>query len=110
MKLYKKDGMIATYRVDDTWEEFEDEYISTPIGERLRSEVETDKFKKELEEYNLSQLRTKRGQECFAIINRGSLWYETLNDEQKEELKTWYKDWLDVTETKIVPERPLWLK
>lgn len=110
MKLYKKDGIISNFKVDNTWQEFEDEYVSTPIGERLRSEVETDKFKKELEEYNLSQLRTRRGQECFSVINRGSLWHDTLTDEQKEELKTWYMAWLDVTDTNVIPNKPNWLK
>lgn len=54
-------------------------------------------------------LRHLRNIECFMIINRGSLWYDTLTDSQKEELKVWYKAWLDVTETKIVPEKPKWL-
>lgn len=54
-------------------------------------------------------LRDKRETECFSVINRGQLWYETLTPEQKEELKLWYKAWLDVTETKIIPGRPSWL-
>lgn len=52
------------------------------------------------------QLREK---ECFPIVNRGKLWYDTLSIEQKIELKKWYFDWLDVTETKNIPVRPAWL-
>lgn len=55
-------------------------------------------------------LRRKRTSECFPIINRGSMWYEQLTTEQSDELRTWYKAWLDVTDTMIVPERPIWLK
>ena len=66
--------------------------------------------KKEYEnQMYLIDLRARRDEECFLVINRGSLWYDTLTDSQKEELKVWYKAWLDVTETKIVPEKPKWL-
>ena len=54
-------------------------------------------------------LRHRRETECFTIINRGKLWYDKLTEEQHEELNIWYHEWLDVTETKIIPERPLWL-
>lgn len=55
-------------------------------------------------------LRGRRKRECFEIINRGTLWYETLDEWQKEELQTWYHQWLDVTETFNVPQQPNWLK
>lgn len=57
----------------------------------------------------LSALRLKRQSECFAIINRGQLWYDTLNETQKAELSNWYRAWLDVTETKVEPTKPEWL-
>lgn len=55
-------------------------------------------------------LRVRRLKECFPIINRGDMWYSTLSEEQRTELGVWYKEWLDVTETKTVPEMPEWLK
>lgn len=57
----------------------------------------------------LRALRRRREDECFAVINRGALWYERLMDTQKAELAQWYDAWLNVTETKIVPENPIWL-
>lgn len=57
----------------------------------------------------LNELRDRRDCECFQIINRGQFWYDTLSDTQKEELRNWYQEWLDVTETKIIPEKPEWL-
>lgn len=110
MKIYVKGNMRATYLVDDTWEEIEDEFVETPIGTKLKSELETVAYKKQLEAHEMLLLRQRREEECFSVINRGSLWYDTLTDSQKEELKVWYKAWLDVTETKIVPEKPVWLK
>ncbi len=54
--------------------------------------------------------RQQRERECFPIINRGWLWYDTLSQEQQEELRQWYRSWLDGTDTLAVPEKPAWLK
>ena len=61
------------------------------------------------EKESLDVLRKKREEICFPIINRGKLWYDSLSSEQYQELKNWYKKWLDVTETNIIPETPKWL-
>lgn len=53
--------------------------------------------------------RHLREHECFSVINRGQLWYETLSISQLVELRQWYRAWLKVTETKVVPEKPAWL-
>ena len=55
-------------------------------------------------------LRMLREKECFSYINRGQLWYENLKVTQLLELRKWYKDWLKVTETRVIPKRPDWLK
>lgn len=57
----------------------------------------------------LNILRILREKECFSIINRGKLWYDCLSEEQIFELRKWYRDWLNVTETEIIPIRPDWL-
>lgn len=59
----------------------------------------------ELEEKLLSELRERREVECFAICDR-AVWYDSLIDEQKEEVKVWRQNWLDVTVTKVVPDIP----
>ena len=64
----------------------------------------------EILENKKNELRAIREQECFSIINRGSLWYATLADEQVEELNKWYQNWLDCTETLEIPKKPEWLK
>lgn len=65
-------------------------------------------------QYTLEQVQNKlrfsRNSECFDYINRGQLWYNTLTDEQKSELNTWYHAWLDVTVTLMPPTKPIWLK
>lgn len=54
-------------------------------------------------------LRRRRSLECFPVINRGKLWYDLLTMEQEAELKQWYEDWLNVTESRVIPVRPSWL-
>lgn len=54
-------------------------------------------------------IRHRREAECFPVINRGSLWYDSLTAEQKAELKTWYEAWLDAPETLVVPTKPNWI-
>lgn len=56
-----------------------------------------------------SILRQMREEQCHPYINRGELWYRNLTDEQKTELNIWYKAWLDVTKTLIIPIKPTWL-
>lgn len=54
------------------------------------------------------ELRERRKKECFAIVNRGELWYSMLSTEQYVELKNWYMAWLDVTDTLKVPASLPW--
>ena len=58
----------------------------------------------------VDDLRLLRSEQCFPYINRGQLWYERLTTDQRYELAGWYEAWLDVTETKFIPEKPEWLK
>ena len=58
----------------------------------------------------LEELRQRREQECFTIINRGKLWYDTLTEEQIQELNEWYIKLLDSTITLEEPQKPEWLK
>jgi len=73
--------------------------------------LEYDAKKNEIHEKNKADnnYRQLREVECFSYINRGTLWYETLTDLQMAELRTWYKAWLDGTQTLAVPEKPSWL-
>ena len=67
-------------------------------------EHENNQTEERKEEY-----RRRRETECFAVINRGQLWYEGVSISQLLELRSWYKAWLNVTESMVVPERPTWL-
>ena len=58
----------------------------------------------------VDELRRRRSEECFPVINRGILWYNTLTEDQVTELGKWYQDWLDVTDTLVIPTMPEWIK
>lgn len=60
-------------------------------------------------EQRKSVIRKRREKECFTIINRGTLWYNCLTIEQKSELNGWYHNWLNATETGVIPPKPEWL-
>lgn len=76
--------------------------------------TKTEEYKRKAEAFaeklRLEELRRRRDEECFSVINRGALWYEKLTPEERAELETWYQGWLDVTETGVAPETPEWLK
>ena len=56
-----------------------------------------------------NNLRHQRDKVCFPYINLGYILYNKLTDAQKNELDVWYQAWLDVTDTMVVPETPVWL-
>lgn len=57
-----------------------------------------------------NEIRHRREKECFSVINRGQLWYETIGLSQLIELRKWYKAWRDATDTMVIPECPSWLE
>ena len=104
------DGIAIEINVDNfNFDDFLENYRAYKFdGNKINRDdkqaiVVKDENEKEL-------LRVRRLKECFPIINRGDMWYKTLSEEQEKELNVWYKAWLDVTETKIVPNMPSWLK
>lgn len=97
--------VVEPENIDD----FENNYRSYYLYNGNMLVKNNDKQKEIEEQIELSNLRTQRNNECFPYINRGYLWYSKLTDEQKEELASWYQAWLDVTDTKVVPNIPVWL-
>lgn len=77
----------------DAWDEYEDILYLVPLTD---DEI-------------IDNLRFQREEECFPIINRGQLWYNNLSGDQLQELNEWYRAWLDVTETRVVPTKPSWV-
>lgn len=58
---------------------------------------------------SIDVIRARREDECFKVINRGKLWYESLTQEQTIELRSWYYKWLNAPETGEIPVAPKWL-
>lgn len=90
-------------------DDFENNYRSYYLSEG-NALVKSENKQKEIEDKReLANLRSQREKICFPYINRGYLWYSKLTDEQKEALDSWYQAWLNVTDTKVIPEMPEWL-
>jgi len=75
-------------------------------GKLVYDPAEYEKVQTEEQKENL---RSRRETECFAVINRGQLWYEGISLSRLLELRQWYKAWLNVTTTLVAPEKPKWL-
>ncbi len=78
-------------------------YVGVADGDELPSQIRYD------DEKCIEICRKKREEVCFPIINRGEPWYSRLTAEQKAELDEWYQNWLDVTDTLVIPDKPEWL-
>lgn len=104
------DGIAIEIDVDNfNFDDFLENYRAYKFdGNKINRNDEQAIIVKDENEKEL--LRVRRLKECFPIINRGDMWYKSLSDEQEKELNIWYKAWLDVTETKQVPNVPKWLK
>lgn len=67
----------------------------------------------ELDEIELDEIKRRREEECFSIVDRSQLWYKyNVNTPEREaELDAWYQAWLHITDSRpyIIPERPIWL-
>ncbi|MEG0898509.1 MAG: hypothetical protein RSF40_02210 [Oscillospiraceae bacterium] len=105
IKEYKSGGKDVEFIIDEKGQEYkpEEDYDEDIL-------VYIPYTQGEFELKQLSDLRLRREIECFSIINRGKLWYDTLTAQQTQELNMWYQAWLDVTETKQIPNKPKWTK
>lgn len=105
---------IANAKMDNDYQETDKEVVKGfDHTFYFLEETKTPEYlarKKEYEEKQyLNELRVRRETECFSVINRGQLWYITLTEKQINDLDKWYQDWLNVTETKVIPEKPEWI-
>lgn len=87
---------------------FEDNFTSYRVRDGTAT-FDEERLKTIEEKTALEDYRERRENECFSVVNRGTLWYEELTQKQKSELRKWYRAWLDGTATLTVPEKPAWL-
>lgn len=86
----------------------DDALFVEPTEEELKILEQKERERQQIENFK-KELRFRRETECFTIINRGVLWYSSLSEEKKHDLKTWYESWLDVTQTFLIPKKPSWV-
>lgn len=59
--------------------------------------------------FRINTIRMRRQSECFSVVDRSQLWYNSLTNEQKAELQEWYEAWLVAPDTLVIPTKPDWL-
>lgn len=83
------------------------------IYQTLGIVIENDKLKVDVtprpidEQKNI--IRRLRKNRVFPIINRSQMWFNSLSEQQKQDIQIWYQQWLDAPNTLIMPKRPNWL-
>ena len=100
---------FATVNEPENINDFENNYRSYYLSDDNVLVKSDDKLKEIEVERELVYLRSQREKVCFPYVNRGALWYSKLSEEQIDELNAWYQAWLDVTNTKVLPDMPMWL-
>ena len=120
MKIYLVDGYVSSYALignlrnsieveaPSDMAHFEANYMAYKLVDGALV-FDSQKGEEILEEELKKELRRRRKTECFAIVDRSKLWYDTLTSQQYQELRAWYDAWLSVTETKVIPTKPEWL-
>ncbi|HEY8390093.1 MAG TPA: hypothetical protein VIL26_03990 [Clostridia bacterium] len=109
------DEVIEPYKEidDDTLYE---RFFSTPGDRALFFEEDSIVEKDRIfpDELVLLNIRLRREEECFSITDRSQMWYNTVyvnfTDTQKQEFQDWYTAWLNAPETRVIPDKPDWLK
>ena len=107
-----EDGIEIDDIIDASDEESINNFYNEFQSYRIVDDVlvkDDNKMEEIVVERKKDNLRGRRENECFSVINRGAAWYNTLTNEQSIELSVWYKAWLDVTDTMVVPECPEWI-
>lgn len=121
MIYYDKEGFHATQNENNTRYPMTEEEVQTLFDEMNSKDQSEDVWRFSPDENGkpvivkidvdyIPLYRRMREKDCFPVINRGSFWYNTLTETQKNEIQAWYQEWLDVTETLILPHKPTWLK
>jgi hypothetical protein len=94
---------------------YEDILVYIPYTAEELNEI--DKLYEKSEEEILDDLRFMRENECFSVLSKvfivdgkSMFWFETLTPEQKVDAEKWVQEWRDVTKTKVIPIKPIWLK
>ena len=122
MKIYNEDfsKQITEQEADLTKGKFIVSNLTKNIennGDTIQEIEEVLVYKLFTEEEIKENLRFERQMQCFEIINRGEmfwnyLWAKYTPEDiaiKKQEIQAWYNNWLDVTNTKIIPSKPIWL-
>ena len=96
MILYKKGNDYATWQIDETWQEIDDEIVETPIGTQLKSYTLTADYQQKLSQYQkslqIAQLKKQLADTDYQAIKHSE---GLITEEEYAPIKAQRQAWRD---------------
>ena len=110
------DITIETFASNENYNivEIDENLITIPLSkiDFTNREFDIEKYHTRIKEKHINDLRKLRAIQCFSVIDRSKIWWDTLSEEQVSEIKDWYNEWLDIPNQQLqsVERLPLPIK
>ena len=78
--------------------EINENLITIPLSKNdfTNREFDIEKYHTRVKQKHIADLRKLRVAECFSVIDRSKIWWDTLSEQQVIEIKDWYNEWLNI--------------
>jgi hypothetical protein len=92
--------------------------ITTPLSKNdfTNRVFDIEKYHNRVKQKHVADLRKLRIVECFSVVDRSKIWWDTLSEQQVNEIKDWYNEWLNIPNEQLsslerlpLPIRPSFL-
>jgi len=110
------DITIETFASNENYNivEIDENLITIPLSkiDFTNREFDIEKYHTRIKEKYINDLRKLRAIQCFSVVDRSKIWWDTLSEEQVSEIKDWYNEWLDIPNQQLqsVERLPLPIK
>ena len=110
------DITIETFASNENYNivEIDENLITIPLSkiDFTNREFDIEKYHTRIKEKYINDLRKLRAIQCFSVVDRSKIWWDTLSEEQVSEIEDWYNEWLDIPNQQLqsVERLPLPIK
>ena len=89
------DITIETFASNENYNivEIDENLITIPLSkiDFTNREFDIEKYHTRIKEKHINDLRKLIAIQCFSVVDRSKIWWDTLSEEQVSEIKDWYK-------------------
>jgi hypothetical protein len=98
--------------------EIDENLITIPLSKNdfTNRVFDIEKYHNRVKQKHVADLRKLRIAECFSVVDRSKIWWDTLSEQQVNEIKDWYNEWLNIPNEQLsslerlpLPIRPSFL-